>query len=52
MLQTKQLEAEMCALDTLKLEVHRGSCAQDLTASETWEEIPSPSPSIWWDCAP
>ncbi|XP_076423441.1 uncharacterized protein LOC143272446 isoform X1 [Peromyscus maniculatus bairdii] len=34
MLQIKQLEAEMHALETLKLEVHRGSCAWDFTASE------------------
>lgn len=52
MLQTKQLEAEMRALETLKLEVHRGSCAWGLAASETWGEIPSPSPSFWWDRAP
>lgn len=38
MLQNKLLEAEMHALETLQLEVHRGSCAQDLTASETQGE--------------
>ncbi|CAO2605888.1 hypothetical protein LEMLEM_LOCUS12645 [Lemmus lemmus] len=42
----KQLEAEKCALETLKLEAHRGSCAQDLAASGTREETPSPSPSF------
>lgn len=51
MLQTKHLEAEMCAPETLKLEDNRGSCTRDLAASETRGETPS-SLSFWWDRAP
>lgn len=40
----------MRALETLKLEDNRGSCARDLAASETRGETPS-SPSFWWDRA-